>query len=166
VHQHRGWITTESAVGQGTTIRVYLPISCKPELGALASAEAVVKGGDETILLVEDDEVVRRLCAAMLLRFGYRVLLSADGHKALRIWEQNPGAIDLLLSDMVLPGGISGLELAEQLSLKKPALGVVLMSGYNTEIMKADGVLDKGFKFVQKPVESAALASVIRSCLD
>ena len=166
VHQHQGWITVESKEGQGTTFLIYLPITSVPELEALDPVETSINGGDETILLVEDNEAVRRICAAMLLRIGYRVLPSEDGKNALRIWEKNPGAIDLLLCDVVLPGGMSGVELAGLLKLKQPSLAVVLMSGDNSEIIKADGLHDRGFKFVQKPIESTELANVIRSCLD
>jgi PAS domain S-box-containing protein len=166
VHQHHGWITVDSAVGKGTTFKIFLPIVTKPETDALEKVESNLNGGEETILLVEDDDAVRRICAAMLLRFGYRVLPSASGQAALRIWEQNPGAIDLLLSDVILPGGISGLELAEQLLKKRPSLAVVIMSGNNSEIIKADGLSEKGLTFVQKPIESAKLAQVIRRCLD
>ena len=166
VHQHQGWLTMESVVGRGTTFLIYLPISSRTVPDTLAAAEASIKGGKETILLVEDDEIVRRSCAAILLKFGYHVLPSADGQSALQTWGKNPGAIDLLLTDMVLPKGMSGLELSEQLLLKRPSLSVVIMSGYNPEIMKADGLLARGFKFIQKPIRAAVLASVIRSCLD
>ncbi|MCX6953893.1 MAG: PAS domain S-box protein [Verrucomicrobia bacterium] len=166
VHQHHGWVTVESTVGAGTTFRVFLPLSPPPESHVDEPAALTVRGGRETILLVEDDDVVRRLCSAMLLRLGYRVLACSDGPKAMLTWEQNRGSIDLLLADIVMPNGMSGLQLTERLRVLQPSLSVVLMSGYHNEIIKAEEISVKGIRFVSKPVDFATLAAVIRDCLD
>jgi PAS domain S-box-containing protein len=167
VHQHQGWVNVESVVGEGTTFRVYLPCSTKrTEAEAGAPDQAIRKGGSETILLVEDEEVVRKVSTKMLQKLGYRVLPAVDGHEALRLWHDHGGAIDLLFTDMVMPGGISGMELGEKLQQMKPGLKIVLMSGYSAEIMKSEARSTLGVAFLPKPFESKTLATIIRQCLD
>ena len=166
VHQHRGWISVESTVGVGTVFRIYLPVSAVAGTASTASAEGTLPIGQETVLLVEDDIAVRRLCSLILVRLGYRVTSCADSQEALARWEENPGAFDVLLSDLVLPGPMNGRAIAAQLREAQPALGVVLMSGNSAEIAKAGELGDQGFFFIQKPVDSEALARAIRQCLE
>ncbi|WP_158277607.1 PAS domain-containing sensor histidine kinase [Opitutus sp. ER46] len=166
VHQHGGWLTVESEVGQGTTFRVFLPQTTAPRGDAEDDLDADIRRGTETILLVEDDPAVRRVTTAMLLRFGYKVLVSANGPQALEVWSKRSFPIQVLITDVVLPEGMNGLVLARRLTAVAPELKVIVMSGYNVEMMEAgsDGLY--GYTFLQKPVNSRTLASAIRAVLD
>jgi PAS domain S-box-containing protein len=171
VHQHQGWVNVESTVGQGTTFRIYLPFSKPAPLPAPVPVPEVhnalsKKGGSETILLVEDETVVRKVSTMMLQKLGYRVLVAVDGQEALRLWQEQAGAVDLLLTDMVMPGGMTGMELGEILRRTKPALKIVLMSGYSEEIIKSEAWSSAGATFLAKPFESKTLAAAIRQSLD
>ncbi|MGA2030030.1 MAG: ATP-binding protein, partial [Verrucomicrobiota bacterium] len=167
VQQHQGWINVESEVGHGTTFRIYLPrlakmSSQKPEQPALEA----MPGGDETILLVEDDLF---LCASVrktLSQLGYRVLEAVNGVEALEVWKQNRDGIHLLLTDLVMPGGINGKELGEQLLKENPKLKVIYASGYSADITGKDVLLKEGVNFLVKPYQVQKLAQVVRNCLD
>ena len=165
IHQHGGWVTVESVVGRGTTFRFYLPISETREVSRESSRTPAMSGGSERILLVEDEEAVRKVGAAILRRLGYEVLVAQDGPGALDLWEAQGRRFDLLLTDMVMPGGLSGLQLASKLRQMKPSLNVVIMSGYNEQIMEGDALRSAGFSFVGKPFEAAVLADVVRRAL-
>jgi PAS domain S-box-containing protein len=168
VHQHHGWIETETTVGEGSTFLIYLPLveteATPPALPA--TVEARPGPGRETILLVEDEEVVRKVTRAMLETLGYRVLIAGHGEGALRIWKERSAEIDLLLADIVMPGGISGLNLAEQLRKSQPHLRVLLMSGYNVEMTRSAAFRDSGVAFLAKPFDSRTLAASVRRCFE
>jgi PAS domain S-box-containing protein len=164
--QHEGAITVQSEVGQGSTFRVYLRAAEADLVPEPVPARAKPAGGSETILLVEDESTVRQLAAVVLERAGYRVFEAANGVEALRIWEKQRGAIQLLLTDIVMPQGISGRELAARLQAANPALRVVFTSGYSAEIAGSDLSLKVGQKFIQKPWFSEQLLDTVRSCLD
>ena len=116
VHQHKGWMKVESVVGQGTSFHLYLPLSMKAEAAHAASPRIFSpKGQNETILLVEDEEALLRISTQALILFGYRVLPASNGRQALELWEKHRDDIDLVLTDMRMPKGMSGLELAEKL---------------------------------------------------
>ena len=166
VKQHQGWIEVNSQLGAGTTFRVYFPTSDKtvdaPEKPA---REDKVRGGHETILVVEDEPVLRELAGMILTDYEYEVLEAATGHEALQVWEKHKGKIDLLLTDMVMPEGMSGRELAERLRRQKPELKVIYTSGYSADVMgQENGVRD--IKFLQKPYPPPELAQAVRDCLD
>jgi CheY-like chemotaxis protein len=164
--QHKGWITVDSEVGRGTTFQVYLPRLGKgPEKNA-RSALASIPGGDETILLVEDEAALRAVVRITLSRLGYRVLDAATGVEALAVWEQNHEAIRLVLTDLVMPGGMTGKDLADQLLAKKPDLIVIFASGYRADIANDGFLLDEGVNFLAKPFETEKLAKTIRNRLD
>jgi signal transduction histidine kinase len=167
VHQHQGWVNVVSALGQGTTFQVYLPSSTKssPHEQVLPVAEQR-KGGSETILMVEDEVVVRKVATVMLQQLGYRVLATADSQEALRLWDEQADAIDLLFSDMVLPSGMTGLQLGQKLQKTKPTLKIVLMSGYNAEIIRGEMKLSADIAFLPKPFEFKTLADTIRRSLE
>lgn len=166
VKQHGGWIAVESAVGQGTTFQVFLPAVEAAASGAAASTQPAPRGGTETILLVEDDPGVRTLTRRVLEGAGYRVLEAANGVEALAIGERHRGEIDLLFTDIVMPGGISGRELAARLQATHPTLRVVFTSGYSAEIAGRELALQPGQNFIQKPAAPRELLETIRRCLD
>jgi CheY-like chemotaxis protein len=166
VKQSGGDITVESAVGQGATFRIYLPALETPARETEPiSRERPAGEGVETILLVEDEPGLRKLASEMLLKQGYRVVEANDGPEALRVWNQNPDLVDLLLTDVVMPQ-MSGRELAEQLRAMRPELRVLYMSGYTHDVIARHGVLDSETAFLQKPFTPDTLGRKIRTLLD
>jgi len=167
VQQHKGWIHVYSEVGLGTTFRVYLPrLVTVPDKKPVWPALASVRSGHETILLVEDELSLRTSTRKILAHLGYRVLEAANGAEALNLWQHHRLAIKLLLTDLVMPGGMTGRELAEQLLAQNPRLKVVYSSGYSAEIAGKDFALEEGVNFLPKPFESRKLAEIIRNRLD
>jgi len=167
VKQHSGWIETKSELGVGTTFTIFIPSTTK---SFETSFERVcprpdIKGGHETILLVEDEPVLRELARVILKDYNYEVLEASSGIEALKVWEKHAGRIDLLLTDMVMPEGMTGRELAEELKNRKPDLKVVYTSGYSSDVMGGDlGLRDT--MFLQKPYPPPLLAKTVRDCLD
>jgi len=170
VEQHHGWIEVASEVNQGTTFDVFLPAIQRTESPpAPAGQHTFREGGSETILLVEDELSVRTLARMVLERYGYHVLEASSAAEALRCWETRAGTIDLLLTDIVMPGGMSGRELGRQLTRQCPGLKVIYTSGYNPEMSNPDrqfpdetGITD----FLQKPYSVSDLALIVRRNLD
>jgi PAS domain S-box-containing protein len=167
VEQHEGWIEVESAPGAGTTMHVFLPrIVGGTRAGFAAESGARhPRGGSETILLVEDEGDVRALMSKLLERHGYQVHLATDGASALKRWAGHCDKIDLLVTDMVMPGGVGGRELAERLRAEKPDLKVVFCSGYTDEIL-GDLRLRGSENFLEKPFDVHAFLGRVRACLD
>ena len=167
VKQHHGWVEVESQVGAGTIFRVYLLLSHKiAETPAETGDPARLLGGSETILLVEDEPSVRRTTAVFLKRLGYAVYEAANGVEALELWRQHGNRIELLLTDMVMPGGLTGLALAEQLRAQRPGLPVIISSGYSAALLERGGSADLGVIYAPKPCEPATLARTLRECLE
>jgi len=167
VDQHHGWIEVESEVGRGSTFRVFLPAG--PSAGARAtpaSQRQSVRGGSETILLVEDEPAVREITRSVLERYGYRVLEADSAAAAVREWEGQDRPIDLLLTDLIMPGSTSGRELAEQLLVRDPELKVIYTTGYSPDVVHRLLPLDPGLTLLQKPYAPAELAGNVRRCLD
>ena len=167
VEQHQGWINVHSEVGHGTTFHIYLPQLTKiskrePEQPTLTST----RGGNETILLVEDDIFLRASVRKSLSQLGYRVLEAIDGIEALEVWKQNRGGIHLLLTDLVMPGGMTGKDLGERLLKENPKLKVIYASGYSGEIAGKNFPLEEGVNFLAKPFQTQKLAQTVRNCLD
>jgi signal transduction histidine kinase/HAMP domain-containing protein len=166
IKQHDGWIEVESQVGSGTTFSIFLPASAKPApasseepaLPATPSAES--RGGHETILLVEDEPALRQLAKLILAGQGYHIFEASKGAEALEIWERHREQIDLVLTDVVMPEGMSGKDLADRLQAHCPDLKVVFTSGYTAEMNK-DNV-----RFLQKPYSRETLTQAVRDCLD
>jgi PAS domain S-box-containing protein len=167
VRQHQGWVEVASEIGVGTTFRVFLPLCDKPvdNAGEKSNTRHAVRGGRETILLVEDEPVLRELARVILQDYDYKVIEASTGHEALAVWDQHAGQIDLLLTDMVMPEGMSGRELAEKLKARKPDLRIIYTSGYSADIMGQDASL-RDSMFLQKPYAPPKLAEVVRECLD
>lgn len=166
VQQHRGWIETTSTVHKGTTFQIFFPAVAAAHAENEEEADQIIRGGNETILLVEDEPPLRILVRSVLERYGYRVLEAASGLAALVAWEQHKGQIHLLLTDMVMPHGVSGRELANKLLEEKPDLKVIYSSGYSLAVVGRDMVLQEGLNFLQKPYHPRKLAQAIRECLD
>lgn len=167
VHQHKGWIQVESVPGQGTTFRIYLPRITVPVAPVVPITPPISQQNwSETILLVEDEDPVRLVMTKLISRFGYRVLAAADGLEALELWSTHASEIDMLLTDMVMPEGLSGLDLAEILHGQKPNLKVIITSGYSAQTINSGYSLHPAFTFLAKPCDARTLATTIRECLD
>ena len=167
VKQHEGWIEVQSRVAQGTTFQIFLPASSKT-IAPTAAGEIklAARGGTETILLVEDEPVVLAMAKGILQRLGYRVITAPTGADALSVWQQNAAQVDLLLTDMVMPGRLNGRELAEKLLQEKPGLKVLYTSGYSVELLGPGLATSKNFVFLQKPYHPEVLAQTVRNCLE
>ena len=167
IKQHQGWIEVYTQLGQGSVFEVFLPAKNVPHGHAeLPAAAGKAVGGSDTILLVEDEDIVRRPISIFLRKLGYTVIEAANGKLAFKLWRENRDKINLLYTDIIMPEGISGLELAGQLKMEKPDLKVIISSGYSTEI-STHGVTEKDeFVYLAKPSSSSVIASTIRACLD
>jgi PAS domain S-box-containing protein len=166
VKQHQGWIEVASEVGKGTTFRILLPVSTKAPLRADAKRRRDVPGGNETILLVEDEPALRELVQEILEKKGYTVLAAGTGAQAFKLWQEQHARINLLLTDMMMPEGLSGRELAEKLLAERPGLKVVYTSGYSLDVVSPGFVFQRGQTFLQKPYHPETLAQTVRECLD
>ncbi len=167
VKQHRGWIEVQSQVGKGTTFKIYLPASDRllapaPETGA----RQLVRGGSETLLLVEDEPAVLAMARGILERLGYTVLEAPSGDEAAAVWSRQGPQIHLLLTDMVMPGELNGRQLAEKLLAERPELKVMYTSGYSVDLLGTGMVNNRNFVFLQKPYHPDTLALMVRNCLD
>jgi CheY-like chemotaxis protein len=166
VRQNNGFIEVQSAPGAGTTFRVHLPShhngGRESEQGTMALP---VMSQGETILLVEDDPTILEMSLVMLERLGYRVLSTDNPNEALRLAARETGTIDLLITDMIMPG-MNGKELAGQLVARHPTLKLLYMSGYTADVIAHHGVLDMGVHFLQKPFSHVELAAKVREVLE
>jgi PAS domain S-box-containing protein len=166
VRQHQGWLEVESKPNNGTTFRVYFPASRQAAEKTEPPVETFLRSGTETVLVAEDEADLRQMVVEVLRIQGYTVLEAASGRDALEVWDQASGPIDLLLTDMVMPGGIMGSELAERLSMQCPSLKVIYTSGYSPGMAGKDASLLKQPNFLPKPYSIGKLAQFVRDCLD
>jgi two-component system, cell cycle sensor histidine kinase and response regulator CckA len=167
VQQHKGWINVSSSLGQETVFEVYLPALAGSDTAREAAApQPEIRGGNETVLVVEDETPLRQLVSNVLQRYGYRVLSATSGVDALPLWLEYKDQVSLLLTDMVMPHGVSGRELAQRLRGDKPELKVIYSSGYSLAVVGSDMVLREGLNFLQKPYNPGKLAKAVRDCLD
>ena len=164
VDQNRGFITAYSETGRGTTFKVYLPRTVGQHAAVTPATEPTVRLGGGTVLLVEDDELVRRTTAATLEDIGYRVLAASGAAEALEFCQSAELAIDVVLTDVVMPG-MSGRELSGRLESLRPGLKVVFMSGYTSNVIVHHGVLDSAVHFIPKPFRIGDLARKLRDVL-
>ena len=165
VKQSGGYIWVYSEAGHGTTVKIYLPrVPGVAESPVPAPEPQQVRGGDETVLLVEDAAPVRTLARRSLEARGYRVLEAADGPSALQLSARHLDGIDILVTDVVMPG-MSGRELAERLAPERPSMKVLYTSGYTDDAMVRQGVLSAGVAFLQKPFVPDTLARKVREVL-
>jgi nitrogen-specific signal transduction histidine kinase/ActR/RegA family two-component response regulator len=166
VKQSDGNIWVYSKLGKGTTFKIYLPRVDEPleEIKKEVLKEELPRG-NETILIVEDEEEVRKLAGKILERQGYRILEASQGDDALRISEKHGVPIDLILVDVIMPG-MSGSELAKHLKSPHPKMKVLYMSGHTDDAILHHGVLEKGVNYIQKPFTMDRLARKVREALD
>ena len=166
VQQHQGWINVYSEVNHGSTFRIYIPRLAKNGKHASAQlASADMRGGNETILLAEDDPTLRASVRKALSQLGYRILEAPNGIKAMELWKQNRDEIHLLLTDLLMPGGMTGKDLAQHILQENPKMKVIYMSGYSAEVVGKDFPLKEGVNFLAKPFQAAKLAQTIRIAL-
>jgi two-component system cell cycle sensor histidine kinase/response regulator CckA len=165
IKQSGGYVLAQSEVGRGTTFRIYLPrVEESAENASVTRASQPATGGSETVLLVEDEESVRQLVRETLEAKGYKVLEADHGAAALQIASDYHGPIDMLITDVVMPG-MSGRELSEQLSASDPDMKILYLSGYHEDAVVHQGVLEPGTSFLQKPFTLQALARKVREVL-
>jgi two-component system cell cycle sensor histidine kinase/response regulator CckA len=164
VAQHNGWISVQSTPGKGTSFRVFIPIAT-PAAESVAAVEdpAKLAPQSETILLTEDEDGVRDVLRVGLQRMGHRVLTANTGAAAIRQWENERGGIDVLVTDIVMPDGMSGWDLAKELRSRKPELRVICMSGYSAGVAKPEGEDADDLTYLQKPFSLDNLADAMRT---
>ncbi|HEX3853098.1 MAG TPA: ATP-binding protein, partial [Polyangiaceae bacterium] len=166
VEQLNGFIRAKSALGQGTVFEVYFPERERTSMSAHPESIApVARGGNETVLLVEDESQVRRLVFEVLQARGYKVLAAKDGLEAIPLEENYADRIDLLITDVVMPG-MSGRELAKHVTAARPNTKVLFMSGYTDDAVLRHGVTGPGTAFLQKPFALEDLLRRVRALLD
>jgi len=163
---HHGWVEVASISGRGTTFQLFLP-AVEGQVGdELETSQPKVCGGTETILLVEDDKQVRKMAKSALCLFGYEVLEASNGVEAIRIWEREGARVNLLFTDIVMPEGLTGLDLAQRLRQSRPSLKVIISSGYSAELLQQNGERLGAVRFLPKPYDPPTLARAVRACLD
>jgi CheY-like chemotaxis protein len=164
VQQSGGYLEVESQSGVGTAFKVHLPAAEGPAEGPAPRAPAAPVGGNETVLLVEDEEPVRHVTARLLEALGYRVVQAGTGQEALGLFEARRQEIDLLMTDVVMPD-LSGRELARALRSRDPSLKVLFHSGYTDDTVVRWGVLQAEVAFLKKPFTLEVLARKLREVL-
>jgi CheY-like chemotaxis protein len=167
VKQSGGSIEVYSEQGKGTTFKIYLPALDEPaqQLDLEKPTSSSIPKGEETILLVEDEKIVRELAVKMLRRMNYNILCAASGVEAIKIAQQYEDVISLLITDVVMPG-MNGRELARQLQQMRPTIKILFTSGYTENAIAHHGIIDKNLNFIGKPYSSRELGQKIRSLLD
>ncbi len=165
IKQHKGYIFVDSEIEKGTTFTIYLPVTDKESSADEVEITSEHQGGDETILVVEDEPDVLRLIVDILQSVGYNVHGAARGEEAIQVYHEHKKKFDLLLTDVVMPG-MNGRELAERLKDFDQKIKTIYMSGYTDDIISHHGVIDSGIILLNKPIHSAKLTETIRNVLD
>jgi hypothetical protein len=166
VKQHGGWVDVQSSLGHGTSFTIYLPASSTPMVTKEEKKiTPKLAEGNECILLVEDELSVRNLCRRLLERLGYTVLEAETGVAALEVWKREQHRIQLLLTDMVMPEGMTGHELAEIVRQDKSTLPVILSTGYSPDSLGEESLMENRIHFLSKPYTPSQLTDTIRRAL-
>lgn len=166
VKQSGGCIWLYSEMGEGTTFKLYFPrVYDKPNATIEQNITIESLQGSETILLVEDEKLVRNLTIKTLNKYGYTVHESRDGNQALKIYDQLDGSIDLIITDVIMPG-MSGKELSDQILTKNKNTKVLFISGYTDDVIAKHGILEEGMNLLQKPFTHTEIATRIRQILN
>lgn len=166
VTQQKGWVEADSRLGQGTCIRVYFPLSTSLSKPQDEPRSKRIPRGHETVLLVEDDTSLRTSLSRVLNRLGYRVLEASNGRDGMMLWEQHEAEISLLFTDMIMPGGMSGMDLVDQLRKRRPDLKVIVSSGHSSEIRDTTPLMALGIWYLPKPFQLSEMGEIVRACLD
>ena len=172
VRQHQGWIEAASEMGKGSTFTVYFPMASNPAVVTSPTKTnldyAPPIGNGEAVLVVEDDPSVRDLARATLERGGYKVFEAADAQGALEVWKESSVNITVLITDMILPNGMNGAQLAKTLQASKPQLQVIYISGYGSEMIKDElpATFAPGVNFLSKPFDPHALLKAVTTSLN
>ncbi|MCJ2033011.1 CHASE3 domain-containing protein [Methylobacterium sp. J-068] len=167
VKQSGGHVKIYSESGEGTTVKIYLPraVGAVTVAGQRSAAPVELPRGNACVLVVEDEPAVREIACAILSDLGYRVLEAADGEEALRVFGANTGSVDLLLTDVILPGKVRGRELSERVTAMRPEVKVLFMSGYTENSIVHHGRLDDGVRLIGKPFKREQLAVKVAEAL-
>jgi PAS domain S-box-containing protein len=165
VQQHQGWIEVESSVGNGSAFRVFLPATESVESGPAEVPEEKPASGNGTVLLVEDETPLRTMTHMLLTSHGYKVLDAENGSDALGVWSRHRSEIDLIFTDMVMPGNLSGLQLAKHALSEKPDLKVIITSGYHTDLVDLEKTSAASIAYLAKPCPPKILTATIDRCL-
>jgi hypothetical protein len=165
IKQHDGFISVSSEPGRGTTFNIYLPLTGIHERQTKDQPAAAITSGNETILLVEDDESVMKVTRTILEGLGYTVIEAANGEQAIERFRENAGGVHLVVSDMIMPG-LSGKDVQRELSRIQPDIKILYISGYTADILKQKGMEGERLNFVSKPLQPDDLSRKIREVLD
>ena len=166
IKHHKGWIKVETELGKGTTFRIFLPSIARPLQSSAQKNRAALPRGTETILLAEDDFSVRAITRRFLETQGYTVVEAKNGVEALELWPQNRDRIQLLLTDLLMPEGVNGRDLARKIQADRPDLKVIYFSGYSADLAGQGLTLEPGKNFLKKPFTPSELLEMIRRNLD
>jgi CheY-like chemotaxis protein len=164
IKQHEGSVLVSSEPGNGTTFKIYLPLAESRIVWDQQEISVTVAGGTETLLVAEDEEVVKGYLKRILERAGYRVIGACDGEEAVARFKEHDD-ISLVLSDVVMPKK-NGIEILEEIRRIKPETKVLFISGYTADIMHSKGILEKDVDFITKPFLNADLLRMVRQVLD
>jgi two-component system, cell cycle sensor histidine kinase and response regulator CckA len=168
VKQHQGWIEVESQLHVGSRFKVFLPVANGAAQATAESRPELIQATGiqpRTILVVEDEAPLREMASKILQRLGYRVVAARDGLEALNLWPQHRGEIDLLFTDMVMPGGMTGRELADRLLREEPRLQVIYSTGYSMDLAASGLHLVEGVNFLPKPYDATTLGRAVKKSL-
>ncbi|MFO1488281.1 MAG: ATP-binding protein, partial [Verrucomicrobiota bacterium] len=168
--QHEGWVEVTSKRGVGSSFHVYLPVSEKPAAQTKGDTSFATRSftkakNNRTVLVVEDEEVLREFISETLQEYGFDVLQAGDGHEAKLVWRTANKPIDLLFTDMVMPNGLSGARLASELIHESQQLKVLYTSGYSSEAVENAELLVEGRNFLPKPFNAPSLIDAVENCL-
>ncbi len=165
IKQHNGFIDVQSEPGEGTTLKIYMPSANPGLMHTPERAKPPILSGTETVLLVEDDDAVREVSKALIEKQGYRVIEAKDGEDAIRLFTEHKNAVDLVVSDVIMPKR-TGIDLRNELRKIKPDVKVLFISGYTADMLTQKGFIETGINFIPKPLNLDAFFQKIREILD